>query len=90
VSDHLEFSPEEKEQLAVSVRKGVAAIAELWDTLTRIGERVGAEWEPTLETGSVSDILNNMAVGCNEPGQAESITADEAAEAFASRGDWQS
>ena len=87
-TERIELTPDEVERLAISVRKGVAALVEIWDTLNQIGDRLGLDWEPQKETGSTSDIIEAFVSGCVKPGHADTITAEEVSEVFSSKGDW--
>lgn len=63
---NIQLTPEEKLALAKALGEGVLAITKAWDILNAIGDRLGKDWEPMQETGSVSDIFNHVATWCEE------------------------
>jgi hypothetical protein len=86
-SEAISFTADETEKLTASVRKGTAAIVELWDTLKEIEERMGLDWEPTRGL-AVCDILEYFASGLNGPETAQDIIPSAVVEAFSNSGDW--
>ena len=86
-NQHIQFTDAELEQLTVSVCKGAAAIAELWDTLRIVEYRLGLDWEPNRT--SVAQILEIFAIDIDDPADAKQrIRAGAVVEAFSQRKDW--
>ena len=84
---HIRFTDAEREQLTVSVCKGAAAIAELWDTLRIVEHRLGLDWEPSRT--SVAQILEIFAIEIDDPVDAQQrIRAGAVVEAFSRREHW--
>ena len=83
----IEFTDAEREQLAISVCKGAAAIAEVWDTLKKVENRLGLDWEPRRT--SVPQILEIFAIDIDDPADAQQrIGVGAVVEAFSQREDW--
>jgi len=77
--ERIQLTPEELEELTAAVRKGAAAIAHTWDLLQRVGDRLGKEWEPEMDT-SVRDIMDTFASSLSDPKDAELIDPATVAE----------
>ena len=83
----IQFTDAESEQLAASMSKGAVAIAEIWDTLKEVENRVGFDWEPSRT--SVAEILEYFAVAIDDPVASEQcVSPDNAIAAFSRPKDW--
>jgi hypothetical protein len=86
-ANQIQFTGEEKKRLAQAITKAACGIAECWDTLRLIGERIGSDWEPS-ET-SVSDIADQNAADIDNPAALEALDDDSVAVYFADPVNWQ-
>jgi hypothetical protein len=59
------FTAAEKSELAKAITKAACGIAECWDILSQIGDRIGRDWEP--EGTSVADIAEHNASDLDNP-----------------------
>src|SRR5713101_6675563 len=80
------FTQEEKSELAKAITKAACGIAECWDILSQIGDRIGGDWEP--EGTSVADIAEHNASDLDSPAAIECLDADSVAEYFADDENW--
>lgn len=86
-TERIQFTDGEREQLAVSVREGAASIAELWDTLKKVENRLGLDWEPSCT--SVAGILELFAVNIGDPLDVDqSVRPGDVVAAFSLREHW--
>lgn len=81
----VDFTAEEKQALAAAITRAAWGIAECWGVLARIGNRIGAEWEP--EETSVADIAE-LSTCQLKSAAVESIDADFIAARFAGGENW--
>jgi hypothetical protein len=82
----IEFTAEEKQRLAKAITKAACGIAECWDVLSQIGDRINKDWEP--KGTSVADIADQEASGLENPAAIESLDPDLVAECFADAENW--
>lgn len=82
----VEFTADEKQQLAKAITKAACGIAECWDVLSQIGARIGKDWEP--QGTSVADIAEWDASVIYNPASLESLDADQVAECFNDAENW--
>jgi hypothetical protein len=83
----LEFTTEEKEQLAEAITKAACGIARCWDILSEIGARIGRDWEPE-NRNSVADIAEHYAAVIDNPDATERLDSASVAESFSDPDDW--
>lgn len=84
--ESVEFTVEEKRLLAAAITKAAVGIAECWDVLSGISDRIGRYWEPT--STSVADIADITASGIDNPSAIEMLDADSVAECFEDSENW--
>jgi hypothetical protein len=82
----IQFTTEEKQQLAKAITKAACGIAECWDVLSEISTRINKDWEP-VDT-SVSDIADHNAACIDNPAAIEPLDADAIAEYFEDVENW--
>ena len=80
------FTAAEKGELAKAITKAACGIAECWDILSQIGDRIGRDWEP--EGTSVADIAEHNASDLDNPAAIECLDADSVAEYFGDDVNW--
>jgi hypothetical protein len=80
------FTAAEKSELAKAITKAACGIAECWDILSRIGDRIGRDWDP--EGTSVADIAEHNASDLDNPAAIECLDADCVAEYFEDEENW--
>lgn len=80
------FTEEEKVELAKAITKAACGIAECWDVLSQIGNRIGRDWEP--DGTSVADIAEHNASDLDNPAAIECLDADSVAEYFGDDENW--
>ena len=83
----IEFTPEELQELTFAARKGAAAIAQAWDVLGAIGDRLGMDWEPV--NTSVADVFDILASALSGPETASAISTEDVAQSFSDSDNWQ-
>jgi hypothetical protein len=82
----IEFTPEEKRGLAEAITKAAVGIAQCWDVLLKISERIGRDWEP-VDT-CVSDIADYCASSIDDPRATKLLDPDLVAEYFSDPENW--
>ena len=82
----IEFTPEEKRALAEAITKAAVGIAQCWDVLLKISERIGRDWEP-VDT-CVSDIGDYCASSIDDPAAIESLDPDLVTQYFNDPENW--
>ena len=82
----IEFTEEEKVALAKAITKAACGIAECWDILSQIGDRIGRDWEP--DGTSVADIAEHNASDLDNPAAIECLDAGSVAEYFGDDENW--
>ncbi len=86
LTSEIEFTAEEKQQLAEAITKAACGIARCWDILSEIGARIGKDWEPNGT--SVCDIAEFHASVLDGPEAIERLDSASVAEAFSDPEDW--
>jgi len=86
VHRQIEFTPEEKRALAEAITKAAVGIAQCWDVLLQISQRIGRDWEP-VDT-CVSDIADYCASSIDDPAAIELLDLDSVAEYFSDPENW--
>ena len=74
--------------LAQAITKTAIGIAQRWDVLLKISERIGRDWEP-VDT-CVSDIADYCASSIDDPAAIESLDPDLVAQYFSDSENWKS
>jgi len=82
----IDFTPEEKRGLAQAVTKAAVGIAQCWEVLLQISERIGRDWEP-VDT-CVSDIADYCASTIDNPAAIKSLDPDLVAQYFSDPENW--
>jgi hypothetical protein len=87
LDDQIAFMPGEAEQLGNALRKAAEGIAAAWDVLTKVGERIGRDWEPSVNP-AVRDIADILAADLQHPSNAAAIKDEDVAKYFSDVKDW--